>query len=229
LKLRNLLTRMYRRVRRAIIPEISESYALDNLDLKLLKYLNFKRGFFVEAGANDGINQSNTLLFEKKLKWKGLLIEPIPELAEKCRLNRPNCIVENYALVPLNYPNKEIDMRYSNLMSLVKGAMRSEEEEIAHINRGCEIQSIETYDVKVPAINLTAILDRHEIKRIDLLSLDVEGFELEVLRGIDFKKYRPKFILIEARFKEEIEIYLDDLYIPIGRIGFYDILFKLRK
>ena len=43
----------------------------------LLKYLNYENGFFIEAGANDGVVQSNTFYFEKELNWTGLLIEPI--------------------------------------------------------------------------------------------------------------------------------------------------------
>src|SRR5450432_1205209 len=227
--MKNIIVRIYRRIQRIFVTEINESYSLDNLDLKLLKYLNFKRGFFIEAGANDGVNQSNTLLFERKLKWRGLLIEPIPELAEKCRVNRPNCIVENYALVPFDYSEKEIIMRFSNLMSLVKGAMNSEEEEIAHIKKGEEVQNIETYEINVPASTLNSILNTHGIGKIDLLSLDVEGYELSVLKGVDFNKYRPKYILIEARYKEEIEKYLEDLYTPIDKLGYYDILFKLKN
>src|SRR5439155_17808987 len=98
-----------------------KSFALDQLDLQLGPYLNFKKGFFVEAGANDGIKQSNTLFFEKYYRWKGILIEPIPELAEKCRINRPKCIVENFALVPFGFKDSYADMTYCGLMSLVKG------------------------------------------------------------------------------------------------------------
>jgi hypothetical protein len=50
--------------------------ALNSLDKKLLKYLNFKDGFYIECGAYDGVNQSNTWYFEKNLNWKGVLIEP---------------------------------------------------------------------------------------------------------------------------------------------------------
>jgi hypothetical protein len=69
-----------------------ESFALNQLDLKLRPHLNLHGGFFIEAGANDGVNQSNTLYFEKNLNWKGILIEPIPELAQQCKENRPDCI-----------------------------------------------------------------------------------------------------------------------------------------
>ncbi len=224
-----IFTKIYRKIYKYFKPEQYESFALDKLDIKLLSYLNFKRGFFIEAGANDGISQSNTLLFEKKLKWKGLLIEPIPELAVSCKINRPGCIVENYALVPFDYPEKEIEMRYSNLMSLVKGAMGSEREEIEHVQKGCEIQDVITYEIRVPVATLTALLEKHKISKIDLLSLDVEGYELSVLKGIDFRKFKPRFILVEARFKQEIENYLRDLYSPIAQIGYYDILFKLKN
>jgi len=60
-------------------------YSLNNLDEKLLKYLNFNNGFFIEAGANDGVNQSNTLMYEQKYGWSGLLIEPSFIKYEECK------------------------------------------------------------------------------------------------------------------------------------------------
>ena len=79
------------------------SFALNDIDRKLKPYLNFKNGFFIEAGANDGITYSNTLYFEKYYNWSGILIEPIPELVKRCRVNRPKCIVEQYALVSSDF------------------------------------------------------------------------------------------------------------------------------
>ena len=55
-----------------------------NLDQKLCEFLNYKDGFFVELGANDGIRQSNTFYFEKNLNWRGILIEPIKSKFIKC-------------------------------------------------------------------------------------------------------------------------------------------------
>ncbi|KAF3891261.1 FkbM family methyltransferase [Tolypothrix bouteillei VB521301] len=207
----------------------AKSFSLNQLDLKLKKYLNYKHGFFIEAGANDGINQSNTLYFEKNQNWKGLLIEPIAELAYRCKINRPKCIIENCALVHFDYESNYIEMRYSNLMSLVKGAMKSEEKEIEHIRRGCELQDIESYEVQVPARTLNSILEQHIIEKIDFLSLDVEGFELSVLQGIDFDKYRPAWMLVEARYRDEIDSFLKQLYEPVAELSHHDVLYKNLK
>lgn len=208
---------------------IGESFAINDLDIKLRKYLSFNEGFFIEAGANDGTIQSNTLYFEKYKKWRGLLIEPIPELAAKCIVNRPMCIVERCALVPFGFKSKEIDMTYCNLMSLVKGAMRSEEEELNHLEVGEKIQKITSYEIRVPARTLTSILDQHNVQEIDFFSLDVEGFELNVLKGIDFEKYRPTFMLIEARYREKIDSYLSPLYEPVAELSHHDVLYRLSR
>jgi FkbM family methyltransferase len=206
-----------------------KSYGLNNIDYKLNRYLSFSNGFFIESGANDGKRQSNTLYYEKYYNWKGLLVEPIPHLAEKCKINRPNAIVENCALVSFDYPKKHIDMKYCDLMSIVNGAMKSKKEEIDHIDNGCKIQNIETYDIKVSVSTLNSILEKHMVSNIDFMSLDVEGFEANVLRGIDFEKYKPKYMLIESRYKEEIDSIIASLYRQISKLSHHDVLYKLKE
>ena len=120
-------------------PAQEQSFSLNELDLKLKPYLNFREGFFIEAGANDGVSQSNTLYFERYRSWKGLLIEPIPELAAQCRKNRPGCLVENCALVPFGFSEPQMAMSYCNLMSLVKGAMKSDG--LNHVSRNARRSS----------------------------------------------------------------------------------------
>lgn len=202
------------------------SFALNELDLKLEAFIDFDGGFFIEAGANDGVKQSNTLYFEKYRRWRGLLIEPVPELAAQCRKNRPRCIVENTALVPFDYPGDRIEMRYCDLMSQVKGAMKSTREELEHIERGCRVQNIQNREIQASARPLSAILDQHNITNIDLLSLDVEGFELQALQGLDLDRHKPLFLLIEARFREEIDSYLAPYYKPLAELSHHDVLFR---
>ena len=200
--------------------------SLHQIDRKLEKYLPYRNGFFVEAGANDGYTQSNTYYFEKLQGWKGILIEGVPALYEQCRTERANSIVFNCALVAANYDRPSVTMMYANLMSLVEGAQKSSTADEKHIKQGMLVQDVETYQVCVPAKTLTSLLDEVHAIEIDLLSLDVEGYELNVLKGLDLTKYRPKFILVEARFRQEIEDYLSRYgYEAIDQFSEYDVLY----
>lgn len=223
--------REWRRRRRERVDFGRPSYALDELDLKLARELEGDAalaggGYFVEAGANDGITQSNTFLLERDRGWRGLLVEPIPELARRCRANRPRCLVENAALVPAGFAAPTVEMTYCNLMSQVQGAMKSAEEEAEHLRRGRECQKLETYRVRVPARTLSAILDAHGIARVDLLSLDVEGFELGALQGIDFGRHAPRWMLVEARYRDEIDGFLSTWYDVAGELSHHDVLYR---
>ena len=204
------------------------SFALNDLDKKLASIMNKRGGFFIEAGANDGKSQSNTLLLERYYGWKGLLIEPIPELFEKCKLNRPKCLCQQAALVPLNYPEDSIKIHCCGLMSTVEGSMGSHDAVAEHIASGAQAQNLTPYVAHVPARPLSAILDQFNIEQIDLLSLDVEGFEANALQGLDFDRHSPKFILVEERFPEAIAAILQSRYQLIGELSFHDKLYALR-
>ena len=93
-------------------------FAQSNLDKKLKKYIDYKNGFFVELGANDGIQQSNTYYFEQYRNWKGILIEPIGQRYLECFRNRSknNKIFCN-ACVSFEYKEKFVELTYSNLMT----------------------------------------------------------------------------------------------------------------
>jgi len=192
---------------------LPRSFALYDLDRRLAKRLDNRRdGFFIEVGANDGIAASNTLYFERYLGWSGLLIEPIPALAEACRRNRPRAIVEHAALVPFGHQGETIDMRFCGLMSVVRNGMRSEAEEDEHVRIGAEIQKLDVYQIAVPAKPLQSILNAHGIRQADLFVLDVEGFEAQVLSGIDFDRFVAHNLLVEARYKDKVEDVLAGRY-----------------
>jgi FkbM family methyltransferase len=205
------------------------SYALNDLDLKLATHLNFRNGYFIEAGANDGLSQSNTAFFERYLGWRGLLIEPIPSLAAKCRVNRPKATIEQCALVAADYNERVVDIRYCNLMSVVNGARGSAEADQAHIESGLQFLAPgeETYTVSVPARTLQEVMHQHGVSHVDLLSLDVEGYEAEVLRGVDFAVVTPRYILVEANDPDSIEAVLGRRYELIAVLSHHDRLYRL--
>lgn len=188
------------------------------------------RGFFVEAGANDGIWQSNTYILERR-GWAGLLVEPIPELHRRCRRNRRRSRVVNCALVAEGHEAHTVPMVYAGLMSIVAGAQGSAEEDDRHVASGERTQALSRYSVEVPARTLSAVLDEAGAPPVDLLSLDVEGFELEALRGLDLGRHRPALILVEAHDAERaaaIEEHLAPAYEPIGQPTAIDHAFRAR-
>jgi len=210
-------------------------YSLHELDEKLLKYLNYENGFFIECGANDGVSQSNTLLLEQKLNWLGLLIEPGLENFNKCRHVRPKCIVENYALVSSEYTESTIEGNFNNpsyngLMNSINGyPSYFNEEMIFWANKFRQENA--SFPAKVQCATLQYLLDKHGINKVDFFSLDVEGYEIEVLKGLDFTKIRPTFILIETTtheyYREIVTNYmLSKNYKKIEEISINDILYR---
>jgi len=134
-------------------------------------------GVFVELGGYDGQFYSNTLFFEEERKWTGILIEPSPAYFECAK--RRDALVFHYACVD-----------DPSIKSLV-----------GHFP-GTPVDALNTSTVRkkgtneIPTTTLSKILDRCNMQEIDFLSLDVEGVELQVLRGMG--EYRPKYILIET-------------------------------
>jgi len=205
--------------------------SLNNLDEKLSRYLNYENGFFVELGANNGYSQSNTFFLEYCKKWNGILIEGIEELSWLCRFLRLKSKTIHAACVDFSYPHNTIKMRYANLMSIVKGALKDEGADNQHIINGLEFQKDikKSYEVEVPAKTLTSILLENDVPTIDFLSLDVEGYEANVLRGLDFEIFQPKFICVEARFFEEVNNLLKNNYFFVEQLSHHDYLFKNRN
>ena len=207
--------------------------ALNGLDRKLERYLHIDNGFFVEAGANDGFQQSNTYYFEKLRGWTGVLVEPVPELAAECRRNRRGPVVEA-ALVAEDSPGATVPIRFAGLMSVLAHPTDSMVDPEQHVRTGLESQHLSTsYTVDVPARTLSSILDELGVTReIDLLSLDVEGAEIGVLRGIDWARHAPRFICIEVRQAEPLDALLFPRYERYEVLSEYDsyrdVLYKRR-
>jgi FkbM family methyltransferase len=169
------------------------------LEIKLDKlFKNKEMGFFIELGANDGLTQSNTAFFEKTRNWTGILIEPSVIGRDMCLQNRPHSLCFNYACVSNDYKDEFVygDFEQNSLMASING----------------ERLGSNTL-TKVKAVTLEFILDSQNItNNIDFLSLDTEGYELNILKGLNLDKYRPNYMLIEVYKKDynDIVLFLKD-------------------
>jgi len=204
--------------------------ALHSLDRKLERYLDFDDGYFVELGANDGVTQSNSLYFEKHRGWRGLLVEPSPHNFLKCLENRSD---ENHiacaACVSFNYADEFVRMSYLNLMSTGRGLESDLPDLAQHARRGREFLGS-----REPAFDFGAIarplndllIEAGAPATIDFLSLDVEGAEIEVLKGIDHDRFRFRYVLVECRNIAAMQAYLADRrYRLVESLSQHDYLF----
>jgi FkbM family methyltransferase len=209
---------------------INNYKALNGLDRKMEKYINYRDGYFIEIGGNDGISQSNTYFYEKSLGWNGILIEP-SEKFEKLRLNRdvPGNHLYNDACCSFSDKGKNIEFIYSNLMTIaenIKGDIDDIDKFIESSRQHMGGQ--DNYKFIKKGRPLSDILDESSAPTdIDFFSLDTEGMEGEVLKGIDFSTYSFKFILVECRDIDKLTNVLSTHnYSCIDKISHHDYVFS---
>ena len=145
-----------------------------------------REGVFLEAGANDPKELSQTYLLESQ-GWTGALVEPVPECCERLRAERPGSRVFQNAL---GAPDQRGMLRLSipdGVTALASG-----------LSAGAQPGEGERV-VEAEFITLNEVLAQAGIGRLDYLSLDLEGMELEALKGLDFKAHAPRLIVIEDR------------------------------
>ena len=162
--------------------------------------IGFEKYYF-DIGAHDGRTYSNTYYLDQTLHWHGILVEPILHLtflSRKYRSLERNHFI-NAACVGPDYKNESIKLLYCDLMTVAPDI--SENSGAEWVAGGSiylpEHQTVvETY---ARAMTANQILSECRApKKIALFSIDVEGAEVEVMKGIDFDSYRFGIILLET-------------------------------
>ena len=214
---------------------LQKSFSANSLDLKMKKYLVKNNGFFIEIGANNGIDQSNTFLLEIKKNWKGVLVEPSPNKFFDCINTRSqdNHIFCN-ACVSFDYTENFVPMTYADLMSASKNLETDLIDREGHLNssKGLFLNNNERrieYGASAKTLN-TILKESNAPKKIDFFSLDVEGSEIAVLKGLDFTEYKIKYILVECRDFTKMEVFLNSKkYLFKEKMSEHDYLFSLNE
>ena len=190
-------------------------------------------GFFVEAGAGDGLWISNTLLLEQQYGWTGILIEPTSAFATLKR-NRPHCICDDSCLAG---EHKQVTM----VEILDRGQAQLSPHAGHNLLLSRAVEDVALFELSIMnsywgtaqkgyvknAVPLASVLRKHAAPRqIDYLSLDVEGFEYEILRSFPFDEFEFGCLGIERPPSELHELLLGRGYRPVSKVG-EDIFYTL--
>lgn len=181
--------------------------------------INGKRqGRFLDVGAHDGIQTSNTYTLETCLDWTGICIEANPTLVELCKENRPKSRTVQ-AAVWSDEREVEFSLPHSgnDFLSRIDG--------IAHNYNYFAADFRESTVLKMRTQTLSGILG-DEPQHFDYFSLDVEGAELEALKGINWDVTSFDFIALEFgyryEFLREIIDYLASKEYKLHRVNQFD-------
>jgi FkbM family methyltransferase len=166
-------------------------------DVLALAQVGIKQpGFFVEFGATNGLDLSNTYLLEKNFGWKGILCEPAKEWHEELRLNR-SCAIDTRCVYSSTGQNIQFSETSIGELSTISSYMKSD------ANRLIRKKSA-TYEVET--VTLEDLLSTHNAPSyIDFLSIDTEGSEYEILNAFDFSRYSFGLICVEHNFTNNRE------------------------
>lgn len=164
------------------------SYSQNAEDVLLWRALgNVENGFYIDVGANDPEEHSVTKAFYEA-GWRGISIEPLPSFHQAFLDQRPRDV--NLAIAA-GSSNGELTL-YDTPQ--VRG-WASPDQAVAELHRS---EGHDVVEMTVPVRTLASVCEEHVRGEIHFLKIDVEGFEGEVLKGMDFARWRPWILVIEA-------------------------------
>jgi FkbM family methyltransferase len=167
-------------------------------------------GFFVEFGATNGLDLSNTYLLEKEYNWTGLLVEPGRYWLEELSNNRAN-LIDHRAVT-----GKTGEIR--NFLEAKEGEYSTfEEYSTTGVHQHTRDKS---YSYKVTTVSLNDLLDAYQApSHIQLISIDTEGSELEILQSFNFQKYKVELFFVEHNYTDN-RLKIDEILRSNGFLKF---------
>lgn len=166
--------------------------------------------FFIQIGSNDATHGDPLQIFLKDRRWNGIMIEPVNYVFKRLvakygELER--FILENVAIAEIN-GNKDfyyleesgddLPVWYDQLGSFSLSTIMKHADFISDLDKRIKITPVE-------CITFQTLCDKKAVKNIDLIHVDTEGFDYEILKLIDFQKYRPTLLIYEHKHLSETD------------------------
>lgn len=172
-----------------------------------------RRGNYIDVAANHAMEISNTFFFDRCLGWHGLCVEPNSNYLES--LHR----LRSCALLPTCVGDHDGEKVQFVLSGGISGIMSTNKATERWKRQGKVLRT-----VRLRCTTLAKVLARYPQTTIDYMSLDVEGHEVHVLRGIDWSAVKINVITVEIsnnlyqQIKEFLESkgYIELTHFPDG-------------
>jgi FkbM family methyltransferase len=177
---------------------------------------------FVQVGSNDGTTGDPLRAVSERFHWRGVLVEPVPYVYDRLRAMRGanrRLSLENVAVADRDgtasfshlkraHGNEDVPVWYDQLGSFSLEILLSHEDEIPNLRERLITTDVET-------VTFDTLCARHGIDRLDLIHVDTEGYDWEILRRIDLRRYQPSLLLFEHRHLRAADLdacrdFLDD-------------------
>jgi FkbM family methyltransferase len=156
----------------------------------------------LQIGANDGEQSDPVAWFIRKHRWRAVLVEPVPSIFENLRRNYAGCsgltfvnaaVSDKDEIRPFFYlddPANELPAWAHGLGSFL------EEEVVSHEIPGREVRRY-LRRIDVPCHSLSSLLAQHDIRRVDVLIIDAQGYDHHIVKQIPFDRIKPRLIVYE--------------------------------
>jgi FkbM family methyltransferase len=145
-------------------------------------------GVFLDVGCASPIQDSNTYYLEKHLGWSGIAVDALPEFAQAWERKRPR--------------SRFFSFYVSDHSDTVEPFYRAAHRGTSSVKKpvtGPGGKEMASEEIKVPTITLNKLLDASGVKRLDYLSMDIEGHEPPALAGFDIERFQPALACVEAK------------------------------
>lgn len=164
-------------------------------------FLKAREKRFLEFGATNGIELSNTYLLESQRGWQGVLAEPDPQWHDALLKNRPMAKI----ITDCIYSQTGENMRFISSASGVFSSLKKHSEDDANgplaENAAVRMKAYKEIDVRTISLN-DVFEDYFNGEPIEYMSVDTEGSEFEILSNFNFAKYHPVVVTVEHNFTD---------------------------
>lgn len=148
-------------------------------------------GFFLDVGCAAPIQGNNTYYLEKHLGWSGIGVDALPEFTRPWQKKRPRSRFFNFLV------SDHADTVEPFYRSELRGTSSAVKDDAGM--KGPGGRQVKSDELHIPTTTLTKLLDTNGVKKVDFLSMDIEGHEPLALAGFDVERFRPELACIEIK------------------------------